>query len=52
MSSTQASQNHDTTTDVSIPADMSKQEIVQACERTAQRDNAMSDVADELLDVL
>lgn len=52
MSSVQATQNNDLTSEISIPSDMTREEVVQACERTVQRDNAMSDVADELLNIL
>jgi len=35
---------------VDIPADMTKAEAIKACERTAERDNAMSELASALLD--
>jgi len=37
---------------VTTPADMTRQEVITACERTAQRDNAMNDVAEVLLKLL
>jgi len=51
MSSTQTSPTQ-STDDVSIPVDMTREEVITACQRTAQRDNEMSDVATELLEVL
>jgi len=47
---TPASESEDTAVD--IPADMTKAEAVEACKRTAERDNAMSELAERLLDRL
>lgn len=37
-------------TAVDLPADMTKAEAVEACKRTAERDNSMSELASALLD--
>lgn len=49
MSSAQSTQDHHTTEDISIPNGMTREEAIEACEYTAQADNAMSEVANELL---
>jgi len=39
-------------TAVDLPTDMTKAEAIKACERTAERDNSMSELAERLLDRL
>jgi len=52
MSSTQSSQNHDTGTAVSIPADMTRAEARESLEYHAERDTPLTDVAQALLERL
>jgi len=50
MSRTQPPQSTSEDAAVDIPTDMTKAEAVEACERTAERDNSMSELASALLD--
>jgi len=52
MSTTQSSQDHDTVTEVSIPADMTKAEARESVKYHAERDTPLTDVAQALLERL
>jgi len=50
MSSVQTPAETDENATVDLPAHMTKAEAIKACERTAERDNSMSELASALLD--
>jgi len=52
MSKAEPPQSTSEDTAVDLPADMTKAEAVEACKRTAERDNSMSELASALLDSL